>query len=183
MKQNSQQLLKELESLSAKALLTVQSFKNLTSEQLNFRAHQNSWSILECLEHLNLYGDFYLPEMERAILQSKTTAVTEFKSGILGNYFAELMRAEKGKKMASPKDKNPIHSSLSETTILRFEKQAERLRHILQLSENVNLNQVKCSISLSRFIRLKLGDTLKFYIYHIDRHIQQANRIKQTQGF
>lgn len=183
MQQNSHQLLKELESISAKALLTVQSFKTLTSEQLNFRIHQNSWSILECLEHLNLYGDFYLPEMERAILTSKSTAVPEFKSGILGNYFAELMRAEKNKKMASPKDKNPIHSDLSETAILRFEKQTERLRHILQLSENVNLNQVKCGISLSRFIRLKLGDTLRFYIYHIDRHVQQANRIRQTQEF
>lgn|SRR5574343_1416858 len=183
MKQSSQELLKELKNITAQALQTVYSFKDLSSEQLNYRTHEKSWSILECLEHLNLYGDFYLPEMERAILQSKTTATTEFKSGLLGNYFAELMRAEKAKKMTSPKDKNPIHSSLSETSILRFEKQAERLRHILQLSENVNLNQVKCSISISRIIRLKLGDTLRFYIYHIDRHIQQANRIKQTQGF
>lgn len=183
MKQASQELLNELQSMASNALLTAQSFKTLTSEQLNYRAHANSWSILECLEHLNLYGDFYLPEMEQAILQTKTSSSTEFKSGPLGNYFAELMRAEKVKKMASPKDKNPIHSALSETAILRFEKQTERLRHILLLSEKVSLNDVKCRISISRFIRLKLGDTLRFYIYHINRHIQQANNIRQSQGF
>lgn len=108
MKQASQELLKELNDFTTKALQTVQSFKDLTHEQLNYRAHSNSWSILECLEHLNLYGDFYLPEMEQAILHSKTTASTEFKSGLLGNYFAELMRNKKGKKMAAPKDKTPF---------------------------------------------------------------------------
>lgn len=178
MQQNSKQLLKDLEDITNKALQQIQAFKQMNSEQLNYRAHAKSWSILECLEHLNLYGDFYLPEMEQSIIKSKSTTSKQFKSGLLGNYFAELMRAEKGKKMASPKDKNPIYSALNETTIIRFEKQAERLKHILELAKDANLNTVKCSISISRFIKLKLGDTLRFYTYHIDRHIQQAAKIQ-----
>lgn len=178
MQQDSTQLLNDLEDITNKAVQQIQAFKQMNSKQLNYRAHAKSWSILECLEHLNLYGDFYLPEMEQAIIKSKSTSSKQFKSGWLGNYFAELMRAEKGKKMASPKDKNPIHSALNETCIARFEKQTERLKHILQLAENANLNKVKCCISLSRFIKLKLGDTLRFYVYHIDRHIKQAGRIQ-----
>lgn len=178
MHQNSTQLLKDLEDILNKSTQQIKAFKQMSSEQLNYRTHAKSWSILECLEHLNLYGDFYLPEMEQAIINSKSTTSKQFKSGLLGNYFAELMRAEKGKKMASPKDKNPIYSALNETTIIRFEKQAERLKHILELAKDANLNTVKCSISISRFIKLKLGDTLRFYIYHIDRHIQQAAKIQ-----
>lgn len=178
MQQDSRQLLADLTDIINKTQDSLMQFKTMNATQLNYRRNANSWSILECLEHLNLYGDFYLPEMEQAILKSKTSSQVVFKSGLLGNYFAELMRAEKGKKMASPKDKNPIHSTLNETTIARFEKQTERLKHILQLSEKVNLNTVKCSISLSRFIKLKLGDTLRFYIYHIDRHIKQAANIQ-----
>lgn len=178
MQQNSTQLLKDLEDILNKSIQQINAFKQMNSEQLNYRAHAKNWSILECLEHLNLYGDFYLPEMEQAIIKSKSTTSKQFKSGWLGNYFAELMRAEKGKKMASPKDKNPIYSTLNETTIIRFEKQAERLKHILDLAKNANLNTVKCSISISRFIKLKLGDTLRFYLYHIDRHIQQAAKIQ-----
>lgn len=178
MQQDSTQMLNELLTITNKAIQQVQSFKRLSSVELNYRAQAKSWSILECLEHLNLYGDFYLPEMEQAIIKSGSHKVDRFKSGLLGNYFAELMRAEKGKKMASPKDKNPLYSALNETTIIRFEKQAERLKHILELAKNANLNTVKCSISISRFIKLKLGDTLRFYIYHIDRHIQQAAKIQ-----
>jgi hypothetical protein len=178
MQQDSTQLLRDLEDILNNSIQQIQAFKHMSSEQLNYRAHAKSWSILECLEHLNLYGDFYLPEMERAIIKSGSPKVDLYKSGWLGNYFADLMRAEKGKKMASPKDKNPIYSALNETTVIRFEKQAERLKHILDLAKNANLNKVKCSISISRFIKLKLGDTLRFYLYHIDRHIQQAAKIQ-----
>ena len=180
MRQDTALLIKELRTMSEKSLQQVQSFKQLDAVQLNYRAHAHSWSILECLEHLNLYGDFYLPEIERAILLAGPQEIKEFKSGWLGNYFAELMRAEKGNTMASPKDKNPIYSSLSDTTIIRFEKQCERLKHILDMAEKTNLNKVKCSISLTRFIKLKLGDTLRFYIYHIDRHVKQASRVTTT---
>ena len=63
----------------------------LPIEKLNFRTEQGSWSILECLEHLNLYGDFYIPEIKRKIESANTQPKENFKSGILGNYFAKSM--------------------------------------------------------------------------------------------
>ena len=57
--------------------------------QLNWRPSPNSWTILECLEHLNLYGEFYLPQIERKIGSSKTKSEIYFKPGLLGNYFAQ----------------------------------------------------------------------------------------------
>ena len=41
----------------------AQYFKTLSLEKLNQKQDDSSWSVLECLEHLNLYGDFYLPEI------------------------------------------------------------------------------------------------------------------------
>jgi len=46
---------------------------------------------LECLEHLNVYDEFYLPEIEKTINSAKNKSEFIFKSGILGNYFAESM--------------------------------------------------------------------------------------------
>ena len=67
----------------------VKEFENLTNDQLQHK-HGDRWSILECLEHLNLYGDFYLVEIEKQIIanQGKGTSAV-FKSGLLGNYFAK----------------------------------------------------------------------------------------------
>ena len=179
MKIVSKQLLVDLTQRVERATEAVQAFRELSIEQLNFKKHPESWSVLECLEHLNLYGDFYLPEMEKQILGAKYGSVHVFQSGVLGNYFANLMLpgTDKMKKMKSPKDKNPTQSQLSLATIDRFLKQQEHLQRLLEMAKRVDLTKTKTSISLSKWIRLRLGDTFRFYVFHIQRHILQAEKI------
>lgn len=155
-------------------------YRELDLHELNFKPSQNDWSMLECLEHLNLYGDYYLSEMEKQILHAKSGAAPEFRPGVIGNYFAQLMQVKPDgsiKKMKSPKDKVPVASELSKATIERFLKQQDHLVRLLEMAQQVNLVKTKTAISLSKLIRLRLGDTLRFYVYHIERHIAQAERL------
>jgi DinB superfamily len=172
-------LLRRMEECTAQ----VKKFENLPNHQLQFKNGER-WSILECLEHLNLYGDFYLVEIEKQIITNRrNTAVTNFKSGLLGNYFANLMEVKNGTitKMKSPKDKNPANSKLSITVISRFLKQQEHLVSLLNQCRTIDLTKTRASISLTRFIKLRLGDTLRFYCYHIERHVLQAKRAFEEQ--
>ncbi len=170
-------LIDELLALTDKALEATKKFKELSDSDLNAKKNSQAWSILECLEHLNLYGDFYLPEIEKQLLENTSKLENAvFKSGIIGNYFASLMKIRDGKikKMKTPKDKDPSNSILSVTTIDRLLKQLERLKKLLNQSRTANLTKVKTAISLTKLIKLRLGDTLRFFVYHIERHILQA---------
>lgn len=158
-------------------------FENLPAEQLQFKNGER-WSILECIEHLNLYGDFYLVEIEKKIIANrKESAPLKFKSGLLGNYFANLMEVRNGKitKMKSPRDKNPANCRLSITVISRFLKQQDHLISLLNQCRTVDLTKTKTAISLTNLIKLRLGDTLRFYCYHIERHVLQAVRALDEQ--
>lgn len=180
MQQDTRQLIDELLKITEWATSTAGKFRELSTAQLNYREQEGSWSILECLEHLNLYGDFYLPEIQKQILSSTPSAGPGiFKSGLIGNYFANLMKAVPGtmKKMKSPKDKNPVNAKLTITTIDRFLKQQEMLKSLLLQASNCDLVKAKTAISLSRFVRLRLGDTFRFFVYHIERHVMQAQRL------
>jgi len=172
------QLIDELLQRMEKCTRIVKGFQALSVGQLQFK-NGDRWSILECLEHLNLYGDFYLVEIEKQILtnRQKNTS-TKFKSGILGNYFANLMEVKEGKitKMKSPKDKNPSNKDLSITTINRFLKQQEQLVNLLNQCRSIDLTRTKVAISLTNLVKLRLGDTLRFFCYHIERHVLQAER-------
>ena len=166
-------------ALTERSSAIVRHFKTLSSEQLNFKRDPEQWSVLECIEHLNLYGDFYLPEIERRIMAATKGGNTKnFNSGMIGDYFANLMKAKDGKvkKMKSPKDKNPANSLLPVTTLDRFLKQQDRLKVLLEQSSKVDLTSTKCSISISKLIKLRLGDTFRFLVYHIERHVAQAER-------
>jgi len=173
-------LIAELLLMTEQSSSTVRDLKTLSDEQLNYKREISQWSILECIEHLNLYGDYYLPAIEKQILANKSTPNSAiFKSGIIGNYFANLMLVKEGKlkKMKSPKDKNPTRSGLPITTIDRFLKQQELLKSLLNQARTMNLTKIKTPISISNFIKLRLGDTFRFVTYHITRHILQAEKV------
>jgi hypothetical protein len=120
--------------------------------------------------------------MERKIRNSHTKSEKEFKSGFLGNYFANSMLPKaKLNKMKTFKDKNPLNATLDHSVIDRFLKQQLQLLELLELSKNVSLNKVKTSISITKLIKLKLGDTFRFYINHMLRHMNQIDNILRAQ--
>ncbi|GGG64621.1 DinB family protein [Epilithonimonas arachidiradicis] len=173
------QLFSELKIITENNIEFAESLLNQNNETLNFRASEDSWSILECLEHLNFYGLFYLPEIENRILETRFQETkSEFKSGILGNYFANMMLPkEKLNKMKTLKISNPIHQQLNRSVINEFINQQNKMLELLEKAKTVDLEKTKTSISISKWIKLKLGDTFRFVIYHNRRHIKQAENV------
>ena len=181
MKTENNKLIDELLTLTETSTEKVKKMKQLSDRELNFKETPEKWSVLECLEHLNRYGDFYLPEIEKSILKANANGSAHpFISGVIGNWFANLMKVKNGKiiKMKTPADKNPVGSSLTPITIDRFLKQQEMLRLLLNQARNVDLTRTKVPISLTKLLKLRLGDTLRFFVYHIERHVIQAEQSK-----
>ncbi len=170
-----QQLLDELTEMTQKNKLEVQAFKKLPIEKLHLKQNAESWSVLECIEHLNRYGDFYIPEIKHRIEKSKHKKSETFKSGMLGNYFAKsMLPKEKGNKMKTFSSMNPLHCSLDKSVLDTFIYQQEQIIALLQKSRSTDLSKVKTAISISKWIRLRLGDTFRVVVYHNVRHLIQA---------
>jgi len=175
----SENLIQLLLEQTRQIINQVEKLKTFDLHTLTWKENETSWSILECLEHLNLYGDFYLPEIESKIKNSTTKADLEFKSGMLGSYFAKsMLPKEKLNKMKTFKDKNPLNANLDISVIDKFIYQQIKLLDLLNQSRNVSLNKVKIQTSISSLIKLKLGDAFQFLINHIIRHLNQIDRIQ-----
>jgi len=173
------ELIADLKARTSELIKQAEAFKQLPTERLNQKSSSTSWSVLECLEHLNLYGDFYLPEIESCIIDGeKINQDPNFKSGWFGERTVQdmLPKNDKLKKMNTFKDKNPLNSDLSIATIDRFIKQQEGILRLLDLASSVHLEKVKTKITLP-LIKFKLGTTFRFVIYHNQRHLWQANNL------
>ncbi|MEG0928798.1 DinB family protein [Chryseobacterium sp.] len=178
MKISTLQLLEELKDRTGNHLQYAQTLLLKPENELNFRMSTDSWSVLECLEHLNRYGDFYIPEISHRISSSATSSQPFFRSGILGNYFAKsMLPKEKLNKMKTLKAMNPIHSQLNKEVLTEFAKQQQLLLELLEKAKHIDLEKTKTAISISKLITLKLGDTFRFVIYHNARHLAQVERI------
>jgi len=175
----SEKLIQSLLEQSRVLIGQAEQLKNLDLGILTWKENPDSWSVLECLEHLNLYGNFYLPAIGTKIKTSNSTPDDDFKSGLLGDYFAKSMLPKENlNKMKTFKGKNPLNADLDKTVIDVFIAQQFQLIELLNQSRNVSLNKVKIPTSISSLIRLKLGDTFRFYVNHIIRHFKQIENIQ-----
>ncbi len=177
MKIESEVLIADLIERTKQVINQAQGLLEYHENRLNNRPTKGAWSALECLEHLNRYGDYYIPEIDRRIKTSKKSSDLNFRAGWLGNYFAKAMLpSKKMKKMNTFKDKNPIGSDLSKETIGRFIAQQHQVLKLLGQARYVSLTKTKTSISISTMVKLRLGDTFRIVIYHNERHMVQAKK-------
>lgn len=158
----------------------IQDFQLLSEEQLNHRDATESWSVAQCLWHLNSYGNFYLPRIERAV-QQPTSAGKDYQSGWLGSYFAKMMHPQTTKaKYKAFKNHRPPNVLNGREELAEFVHQQETLLLCMRKAHMADLNQ-RLPISIAPFVRLKLGDVFQFMVAHIERHMQQAQRINYKQ--
>lgn len=161
----------------------VSEWQMLPHHQFAYKVSPEKWSANQCLAHLNEYGRYYLPRIENAInhaISEEQTPSIQFKSGWLGNYFTGMMLTNADgtptKKMSSPKDYSPQANEDSYGAIAEFIEQQEKLLKLLRQAKRVDLNNIRIPISLTKLIKLKLGDVFLFLIAHNYRHILQADR-------
>ncbi len=173
----SQQLIDTLEEQTRQVRARAVQLAALPTAQLTKKPAPTAWNTLECLEHLNRYGAFYLPEIDRRLRGSRHVPGPNFHSGWLGNYFAQsMLPREKLNKMKTFKDKDPLNADLGSGVITVFIQQQDQLLALLQRARQADLTRTRTNITIP-LIKLRLGDTLRFHVNHMLRHMRQIERL------
>jgi hypothetical protein len=162
----------------------------LSQNQLNWKPSTGVWSVQEILSHLNAYSHYYHKAFEDKIAQTKFTQAKEtFAPSPLGKSAWKSMKLGRAnnvkRKFKAPRNYNPTLNTLliEENATSTFLKDQNDLIEILGKAKTVNLKKVKVKISISKFVRLRLGDALMFVVYHNERHVQQIKHLLAHRNF
>ena len=185
-KYSSIELLNQLQADTRKVILEAHYLKTIDPGILLQEPAAGKWSVIQILEHLNSYGNYYLVAIEKSLKQDKP-AIDLFKPGWLGNYFTKLMKpGEEGAivhKMQSPKDHRPQRQPDAFPVLNTFFEQQHYFLELLELDKTKNIGGIRMPISISRFIKLKVGDVFRFLIAHEQRHfVQIENTLAAVAG-
>lgn len=173
------ELLSGLEATTEKHLeMAVRVYQNLDAESLLKPAPDGGWSIAQCLEHLNTYGDYYLPKISGGITSGRALPSSRFNSTWLGNYFTKMLDPSTGKKKIKAfKAHSPARELDPYAVVAKFIQQQEELLQLMRRARATDLEKVKIPLSIAGFIKLRLGDVFRFIVAHNDRHMLQAGRL------
>ncbi|WP_400193655.1 DinB family protein [Hymenobacter sp. B81] len=158
-----------------------QRFRALNEDDLNRRPAPDKWSVGQCLEHLNIIGGFYLPEMGQRLRRAKErdSRPAEFvKSGPIGRRLTQAMLVPaREKPLKTPQQFAPSGSRLPRTVVEVYLRQLDELLNLLRMARDVNANAVRIPNAVIPLIRLRLTDQFAFMIAHLQRHTAQAERV------
>lgn len=179
----SEKLLDGLAADVRRLLLQTESIKTLGDEQLRRKPTPEAWSVVEVIAHLNYYARFYTQAIENQMEHHQTTNRPGFNPGWFGNYFTRIIGpspdGQVRNKMKTFKDAVPTPPSGldPEAEIREFTAHQHHLLNLLRIARSADLGRIRVPITLTRLIRLKLGDTFRFVIAHEQRHFQQIDRV------
>lgn len=187
MKIKSLELVEELQAATRQLILETGYLKTEERKLLTLQPAPGKWSVAQVIAHLNSYGRYYLPAIEKSMRESSFPAAAWFNSGWLGDYFTRIMQPGKNgaitNKMKAPKDHRPALIIDSEAVITEFLEQQHHLLHLLEWAKEKDLGRMRTPISIAKFIRIKTGDVFRFLIAHEQRHfVQIQNALAMIKG-
>ena len=154
--------------------------------KLCYSCNPGQWSSAQAIEHLNMYSRYYLPVIEKSLVQINKDANPWFVPGFFGNYFTKMMKPsnvyEVKNKMKGMKGYMPGGGLNADKVINEFLQDQHKLLRLLELARQRNLEKIRIPISISKLIKLKLGDTFRFFIAHEQRHMIQARNAIKAAG-
>ena len=187
----TQWLLTEVATITERNIQLLKGkFSAYSSAQLSWKPNEGTWSLNEVFAHLNSYATYYHTAFIDRIEKTRFRTPREtFASSPLGRSAWQSMKLGKQnnvkRKFNAPKAYNPTvnPSMVNEQEVQYFLKAQYELLTVLEKSIAVSLRKVKVPISISKIIRLRLGDALLFVAYHNERHMQQAINLTKHPKF
>lgn len=159
----------------------------LTPKQLNWRPSAREWSVGQCLEHLAVSSEVYLPPII-ASLAGRTrlaTPVAEITPGWFGRWFIRNFAAPVvRRKYWAPRKIRPTTGSDVDPGVLdRFLAANARARDVVRLAQDFDVNRIRFKNPFVWGIRFTAGTGLEILSQHERRHLHQAERVRAVRGF
>jgi len=156
----------------------------LDEERLNWKPMPGAWSIGQCLEHLSITNEKYLTAMAVALEGKPDAPVEEIRPGWLSHWFLVnyVEPSPKGKKVLAPGKIRP-GERVSTAVIDRFLAANKACRELIVRARGKDVNRIRFWNPLVPGVRFTVGVGFEIIASHEQRHLQQAERVKDSKNF
>jgi len=155
----------------------------LSIGQLRWRPDPWHWSIAECLDHLNITLDLYLPRIADAAAHGRRRAGDGHGSYRQIELEAlELMEPPVLLPAPAPPPALPAAAIDPDRLVDRFHQLRDRYADAVRRADGLDLPRIEIEESIYPMVH-SLGATLALLAAHDRRHMWQAERVRQNPRF
>lgn len=173
----------ELDANDARAIAVA---RPLTPEQLNWKPAPEQWSVGQCLEHLAIANELYRPPIADALAGAPSGAAAgEITPGWFGRWFIRnyIAPSPQTRRARAPQKIAPVLSRVEPSILDRFLNGNRDMRELVARAQGYDVNRLRFKNPFVPLIRFTVGTGFEITSQHEQRHLLQAERIRQAPGF
>jgi hypothetical protein len=149
--------------------------------RLTQRPSPEKWSVAECLIHLAMTTEAFLPRWAEAFAQARTAELTAsdrpYKMDFWGRLLAWSLEPPPRFRMPTTPDFVPNFAGPADQALPRFLDSQNRLLGILTDANGLAIDKVKIVSPFSRNVRYNVWSSFCVSAAHHRRHLWQAERV------
>lgn len=156
---------------------------NVPADRWSERPAEGSWSVAECVDHLNLTSRAYVGPLREAVSRARAQgggAPARFKRDFFGWLVWRAVRPQTRMKSKTTPDFTPRVTAAPAELAAEFDRLQDEQMDLVRQADGLPIDKVK--------IKSPFGPGLKYNVYsaftilpaHQHRHLQQADRVRQV---
>jgi hypothetical protein len=158
--------------------------KGLTPLQLNWNPSPGAWSVGQCLEHLRITNEMYLPAITASLSHRPLFKVEDITPGWFGRWFIRsfIEPSSKTKRARAPNKIAP-GARVDPHVLDLFLASNKATRQLVGRASDYDVNRIRFKNPFLPLLRFTVGTGLEIVSGHQRRHLLQAERVKQSADF
>ncbi|MGN6531786.1 MAG: DinB family protein [Ginsengibacter sp.] len=158
----------------------IESFENLTSEQMNWKPDPDTWSIAQNIDHLIVINNSYfamIDSIKKGTYKAPFLSRIGFIVSFLGNTILKSVQPDRKKKMKTFTIWEPGKSNVAEGILKTFEEKQSKLKSLIENSKDLLDKGVIISSPANKNIVYKLEKAFEIIVTHERRHFNQSKEV------
>jgi hypothetical protein len=175
-----------LAALDANDIQAGELVRDLEEKRFNWRPDEHSWSVAQCLDHLNAASRAYLPPMRTAVERARRAGSAgrgPLRPGVVGRWFVATLEPPPKRRLPAPKKIVPAARKARAEVMAEWEKLQAEVKALLAESAGFDLNGTRFVNPFLPLVRFSLATGFQVIAAHQRRHLWQAARVKANPGF
>lgn len=152
--------------------------------QLNWKPAAGVWSVGQCLQHLYIANEVYVPAIARALDDRPPSPVQDITPGWFGRWFIRtyIEPSPHGRRAGAPRKIAPAPHA-DPFVLDLFLRSNDVARDLVRRAGAYDVNRIRFVNPFVPLLRFGVGTGLEILSTHQRRHLLQAERIKHHPAF
>jgi hypothetical protein len=143
------------------------------------RPAEDSWSAAECIAHLNLTSEAFLPKLQEAVATAgsrRSSDPPRYRHGFLGWLIWRMSRPTTRVRVKTGASFVPHADIPADNLVAEFERLQASLLSLLEQADNLPIHRVRIRSPFDERVGYSAYSAFRILPTHQHRHLQQAER-------